>query len=177
MRTPPLQAKTQNQVHRHQLQICFLQAVKDSEQLRTAVDEVQPERVKLSLRLSQSKPLYEAFKGIKEGKLWSELSEAQQRIVDGELRDFVLGGVALEVSYTLSHTDLLSHTHNLSTCIACVVVHELPYTCITIDQTVYASYGHKIDAVSNLRAMCYTSLHRLFYVSFHVIDGKAYVSD
>lgn len=74
-----------------------MQAVKDSEPLRTAVDEVQPERVKLSLRLSQSKPLYEAFKGIKEGKLWSQLSEAQQRIVDGELRDFVLGGVALEV--------------------------------------------------------------------------------
>ena len=74
-----------------------VQAVKDSEPLRTAVDEVQPERVKLSLRLSQSKPLYEAFKGIKEGKLWNQLSEAQQRIVDGELRDFVLGGVALEV--------------------------------------------------------------------------------
>lgn len=74
-----------------------VQAVKDSEPLRTAVDEVQPERVKLSLRLSQSKPLYEAFKGIKEGKLWGQLSEAQQRIVDGELRDFVLGGVALEV--------------------------------------------------------------------------------
>lgn len=74
-----------------------MQAVKDSESLRTAVDEVQPERVKLSLRLSQSKPLYEAFRGIKEGKLWNQLSEAQQRIVDGELRDFVLGGVALEV--------------------------------------------------------------------------------
>ena len=78
---------------------CLLQAVKDSEPLRTAVDEVQPERVKLSLRLSQSKPLYEAFKGIKEGDLWGQLSEAQQRIVDGELRDFVLGGVALEVRY------------------------------------------------------------------------------
>lgn len=79
-----------------------MQAVKDSEPLRTAVDEVQPERVKLSLRLSQSKPLYEAFKGIKEGKLWSQLSEAQQRIVDGELRDFVLGGVALEVRHRMS---------------------------------------------------------------------------
>lgn len=57
--------------------------------------------MKLSLRLSQSKPLYEAFKGIKDGKLWSQLSEAQQRIVDGELRDFVLGGVALEVRHRM----------------------------------------------------------------------------
>ena len=84
-----------------------VQAVKDSEPLRTAVDEVQPERVKLSLRLSQSKPLYEAFKGMKEGKLWNQLSEAQQRIVDGELRDFVLGGVALEVMHSRpSHVKL-----------------------------------------------------------------------
>ena len=78
------------------------------------MDEVQPERVKLSLRLSQSKPLYDAFKGIKEGKLWSPLSEAQQRIVDSELRDFVLGGVALEVTCQV-------HTHAIAQCrhIAC----------------------------------------------------------
>lgn len=83
------------------------------------MDEVQPERVKLSLRLSQSKPLYEAFKGIKDGDLWGQLSEAQQRIVDGELRDFVLGGVALEVSLclTLQFIDMsaaLSAVCNLS---------------------------------------------------------------
>ena len=59
--------------------------------------QVQPEKVKLMQRLSQSRPLYEAFKQIKEGELWSSLTEAQKRIVDGELRDFVLGGVALEV--------------------------------------------------------------------------------
>jgi Zn-dependent oligopeptidase len=34
---------------------------------------------------------------IKEGPAWGGLSEAQQRAVEGELRDFVLGGVALEV--------------------------------------------------------------------------------
>lgn len=88
------------------------QAVKDSEPLRTAVDEVQPERVKLSLRLSQSKPLYDAFKGIKEGNLWNQLSEAQQRIVDSELRDFVLGGVALEVGCQKSEGQL----HNIIQC-------------------------------------------------------------
>lgn len=84
-------------VHGPHCEPLLRQAVKDSESLRTAVEEVQPERVKLSLRLSQSKPLYDAFKGIKEGDLWKQLSEAQQRIVDSELRDFVLGGVALEV--------------------------------------------------------------------------------
>lgn len=76
--------------------VSHLKAVKDSEALRKAVEEVQPERVKLSLRLSQSRPLYEAFKAMKDGPVWETLSEAQCRIVDGELRDFVLGGVALE---------------------------------------------------------------------------------
>ena len=52
--------------------------------------------MKLGLRLSQSRPLYEAFKQLKEQR-WDELSTAQRRAVDAELRDFVLGGVALEV--------------------------------------------------------------------------------
>lgn len=75
----------------------MLQAVKDSEPLRKAYEEVQPEQVKLGLRMSQSRPLYEAFRAIREGDLWGTLSEAQKRVVEGELRDFVLGGVALEV--------------------------------------------------------------------------------
>lgn len=95
--------------------VSHLKAVKDSEPLRTAVDEVQPERVKLSLRLSQSKPLYEAFKGIKEGDLWGQLSEAQQRIVDGELRDFVLGGVALEGSSKDRFNEIQQELSQLST--------------------------------------------------------------
>eukprot|EP00884_Botryococcus_braunii_P009688 jgi/Botrbrau1/18720/Bobra.0386s0043.1 len=76
--------------------ISHLKAVKDSPALREAVETVQPERVKFSLRMSQSKPLYEAFKALKEGPEWGNLTEAQQRLVNSELRDFVLGGVALE---------------------------------------------------------------------------------
>lgn len=70
--------------------------MKDTPELRKAVEEVQSDRVKLSLRMSQSRPLYEAFQALKDGSEWGSLTTAQQRIVDGELRDFVLGGVALE---------------------------------------------------------------------------------
>ena len=66
-------------------------AVRDSKELREAVEVVQPEKVKLGLRLSQSRPLYEGFKQLKEGH-WDALSRSQRRLVDGELRDFVLGG-------------------------------------------------------------------------------------
>lgn len=77
--------------------VSHLKAVKDTKELRDAVDEVQPKRVALSLRLSQSVPLYNAFQSIKQNKAtWDALTEAQQRVVDNELRDFVLGGVALQ---------------------------------------------------------------------------------
>jgi len=76
--------------------VSHLKGVRDSEPLRKAVEAVQPENVKLSLRLAQSKPLYAAFKALKAGSAWDKLTPAQRRIVDNELRDFVLGGVALE---------------------------------------------------------------------------------
>lgn len=48
--------------------------------------------MKLGLRLSQSAPLYNAFKALKEDAAgWAKLSAAQKRIVEHELRDFVLG--------------------------------------------------------------------------------------
>eukprot|EP00899_Mesostigma_viride_P011212 jgi/Mesvir1/20091/Mv13335-RA.1 len=73
-----------------------LKAVKDTEALRKAVEEVQPEKVAFTLRMAQSKPIYEAFKAIRNSDKWATLSEAQQRIVEAELRDGLLGGVALE---------------------------------------------------------------------------------
>ncbi|KAG2500627.1 hypothetical protein HYH03_001394 [Edaphochlamys debaryana] len=76
--------------------VSHLKGVKDSPELRAAVEEVQPENVKLSLRLSQSRPLYEAFRALRDGPEWGSLSPSQRRIVENELRDFVLGGVALE---------------------------------------------------------------------------------
>ncbi|KAI8465022.1 MAG: hypothetical protein J3K34DRAFT_438374 [Monoraphidium minutum] len=76
--------------------VSHLKGVQDSEALRKAVEEVQPENVALGLRLSQSRPLYEGFKALREGEGWGKLTPAQQRVVEIELRDFVLGGVALE---------------------------------------------------------------------------------
>lgn len=57
---------------------------------------VQPERVAFSLRVGQSKPIYEAYRALRDGPDWGSLSEAQQRIVEAELREATLSGVALE---------------------------------------------------------------------------------
>ena len=73
-----------------------LMSVKNSPELREAYEKMQPEIVKFYNQVSQSKPLYEAFKGIKEGAEWNKLEPAQQRIVESSIRDFELSGVGLE---------------------------------------------------------------------------------
>lgn len=73
-----------------------LMSVKNSPELREAYENMQPEIVKFINRLSQSKPLYEAFKGIKDSTEWEQLEPAQQRIVESSIRDFELSGVGLE---------------------------------------------------------------------------------
>ena len=73
-----------------------LMSVRNSPQLREAYETMQPEIVKFYNKLSQSKPLYEAFKDIKEGAEWDKLEPAQKRIVESSIRDFELSGVGLE---------------------------------------------------------------------------------
>ncbi|XP_072966459.1 probable cytosolic oligopeptidase A [Typha angustifolia] len=73
-----------------------LKAVKDSPELRAAIEEIQPEKVKFQLRLGQSKPIYEAFKTIRNSSSWESLNDAQKRIVDGQIKEAILNGVALE---------------------------------------------------------------------------------
>lgn len=73
-----------------------LKAVKDSAELRTAIEEIQPEKVKFQLRLGQSKPIYNAFKAIQDSTSWATLAEARKRIVEAQIKEAVLNGVALE---------------------------------------------------------------------------------
>ncbi|CAN7037555.1 unnamed protein product [Brassica rapa subsp. trilocularis] len=85
--------------------INHLKAVKDTPELRAAIEEVQPEKVKFQLRLGQSKPIYNAFKSIRESSDWNTLSEARQRLIcancgvrvfSAQIKEAVLSGIALE---------------------------------------------------------------------------------
>lgn len=73
-----------------------LMSVKNSPQLREAYETVQPEVIKFSNKLSQSKPLYEAFKALRASTDWDTLQLAQKRIVEAAIRDAELSGVGLE---------------------------------------------------------------------------------
>ena len=73
-----------------------LMGVKNSPELREAYEAMQPAIVKFYNKLSQSKALYEAFKGLRNSTDWDKFEPAQQRIIESSLRDFELSGVGLE---------------------------------------------------------------------------------
>lgn len=56
---------------------------------------LQPDKVEFELKLGQSKPLYNAFKDIKESSNWDALSEAQKRIVECEYVVLILIQLAI----------------------------------------------------------------------------------
>lgn len=95
--------------------VSHLKAVKDTKALREAVEEVQPEQVKLGLRLSQSKPIYQGFKALRDSDAWNNLTDGQKRVIEGELRDFVLGGVALEGAAKDRFNEIQQELSQLST--------------------------------------------------------------
>ncbi|GAX73721.1 hypothetical protein CEUSTIGMA_g1174.t1 [Chlamydomonas eustigma] len=96
--------------------VSHLKGVKDSEALRKAVEEIQPENVKLGLRLAQSKPLYQAYMALKDSPAeWAALTPTRQRIIENELRDFILGGVALEGDQKARFNDIQQELAQLST--------------------------------------------------------------
>ncbi|BAU64134.1 oligopeptidase A [Stanieria sp. NIES-3757] len=72
-----------------------LMGVKNSPELREAYEKMQPEVIKFYNQLSQSKPLYEAFKQLRHSADWDKFDPAQQRIIESSLRDFELSGVGL----------------------------------------------------------------------------------
>jgi oligopeptidase A len=73
-----------------------LMGVKNSPELREAYETVQPKVVEFYNKLNQSKPLYEAFKALRQSDRWDSLDTAQQRIVEAAIRDAELSGVGLE---------------------------------------------------------------------------------
>ncbi|ELR96986.1 M3 family metallopeptidase [Gloeocapsa sp. PCC 73106] len=75
--------------------ISHLMGVKNSDELRTAYESVQPQAVQFFNQLGQSKPIYEAFKALKASPEWSKLEPAQQRIVESAIREAELSGVGL----------------------------------------------------------------------------------
>ena len=75
--------------------VSHLNAVKDSDALRTVYESCLPELSAYQTELGQNERLYAGFKHIKEGSEFEALDVAQKKIIDNALRDFHLMGVDL----------------------------------------------------------------------------------
>lgn len=76
--------------------VSHLMGVQNNPELRQAYEAVQPHVIQFSNRLSQSQPIYNAFKQIRTSNAWDNLDSAQQRIVESAVRDAELSGVGLQ---------------------------------------------------------------------------------
>ena len=76
--------------------VVHLMGVRNSTELRAAHERVQPDVVAFSLRLGQSRPLYEALRALRQGPQWQALEATRRRVVDLLLRDAELAGVGLD---------------------------------------------------------------------------------
>ena len=73
-----------------------LMGVKNSPELRKAYNEIQPKVVEFINKLSQSQPIYQAFKNLSNSDSWENLDVGQKRIVEAAIKDAELSGVSLE---------------------------------------------------------------------------------
>lgn len=73
-----------------------LTGVKDSAELREAYESMQPQVIQFFNKLSQSQPIYAAFKALHSSQDWDNLDPAQKRIVEAAIKDAELSGIGLE---------------------------------------------------------------------------------
>lgn len=76
--------------------INHLVSVKNSDALRKAHQEVLPKVISFSLRMSQSKPVYEGLKKLQSSPEFATLSDAKKRIIEKKIKSAEHAGVGLE---------------------------------------------------------------------------------
>jgi oligopeptidase A len=92
-----------------------LQKVCDSEELREAIEEIQPKQVAYSLRVQQSEILYKAWQYMWSDKVLPTLTPSQVRVVEIALRDAKLHGVALQGEDKIRFNEIQERLSKLET--------------------------------------------------------------
>lgn len=85
-----------DQLHNYWSTVSHLHAVVDSDALRKAYNACLPRLSDYYTQMSHNQKLYQAIQSIKNSKKFSTLNKAQQKVINNDLRDFALAGVALD---------------------------------------------------------------------------------
>ena len=89
--------------------------VKDSDELRKAYAAAQDRIVEFTTALGQNRELYAAVKAVADSADFAALPRAARTLVEHELRDFELSGVALEEPARTRYREISSELAQLST--------------------------------------------------------------
>jgi oligopeptidase A len=82
-------------LHRAWGQVAHLNAVMNSPQLREVYNANLPQVTQLFTELAQNESLYQRYKTLRVSTRFAELTGAQRKFIENELRDFRLGGADL----------------------------------------------------------------------------------
>lgn len=84
-----------NHLHKLWSPIAHCHAVVNSEAMRKAYQQCIPKLTEYSTEISQLPSLYQGIHAIAESNEFKKLHQAQQKIIENNLRDFKLAGVTL----------------------------------------------------------------------------------
>lgn len=94
--------------------ISHLNSVKNSPELREAYEACLPLLSEYSTWVGQHKPLYQAYKQIKESEEYTKLTKAQKKVIDNALRDFELSGIGLPEDKQKRYGEIVAKLSELS---------------------------------------------------------------
>ncbi|MGH2811732.1 MAG: M3 family metallopeptidase, partial [Actinomycetota bacterium] len=92
-----------------------LHSVRNNPELRAVYETLEPEVVQISLRVSQSKPIYKGLKALRDGPQRDQLDRAQKRAVEIRIRDAALAGVGLEGQAQARFSEIVTELSALGT--------------------------------------------------------------
>lgn len=94
--------------------VSHLNSVKNSPELREAYEACLPLLSQYSTWVGQHKPLYNAYKQLKDSKHFEKLSKAQKKVINNALRDFELSGIGLADDKQKRYGEIVAKLSELS---------------------------------------------------------------
>ena len=94
--------------------VSHLNSVKNSPELRQAYEACLPLLSQYSTWVGQHKPLYQAYKQLKQSEHYNTLSKAQKKVIDNALRDFDLSGIGLPDDKQKRYGEIVAKLSELS---------------------------------------------------------------
>jgi len=95
--------------------VSHMNSVVNNPELRKAYEACLPKLSDYATEMGQNERLYQAFEAIRDGAEYARLNTAQQKVIENNLRDFRLSGVALPAAQKARFKELKAELSQLTT--------------------------------------------------------------